>query len=492
MPKLYDKIALDDGLTIGVSKASKTTKQPHWYAYIYFPARTEDSKPTSLYKSLKLKYIEDSKPNRKEAEDRAYRLFRPLRKRYESNDANFLQKITINYVIEDFLRESKVFVDANEELALRGQRPVHPVRGGKAYWSNSLYTQTLLYLKALRSFFDTLPTTEIKDITFADLNQFTMWCAANKSTWAPSTRNHHITTMTHIWRHALNKGWVDTIHRIDRARPDLEGRKARHLSVEEFVRMEDYLQKKYNDPKVNDYYRDLAFQFWCWVQIHSWCGVRPAAGYVEKNLIKWGHIEVTKNGDRLLLRENEKGHKPYRAVIHPYSYYVWDELKKFHKERGTYDEDSYVFRHTHDGKARFTWYSDLETRKEKAVPGSGGGAYRFNKGDPIKSFRTQWNTMRKACGLDAPKGAPRTDSITPYALRHFFIQRRMEENPELRLVDLAVSVGSSEPMLTSTYYRPDAELNHKRMTTDATIIQRIPQYHPKTGLYTHSITAEDS
>ena len=100
--------------------------------------------------------------------------------------------------------------------------------------------------------------------------------------------------------------------------------------------------------------------------------------------------------------------------------------------------------------------------------------------------------MLEACGLDAPKGAPRSERITPYALRHFFIQCRMNENPELRLVDLARSVGSSEPMLTSTYYRPDAEKNWHRMTTDARMKQRVPQYHPTTGLYVGSVAVEET
>jgi integrase len=493
MPKLTQKKPLDEGLTIGVSKASRTTKAPHWYAYIYFPALSEQDKPTSLYKSLKLKYIEGSEANKREAIDRAYRLFNPIRKRYLEGNNNFLQKITIGYVIADFCKEAKDFTDANEALMANGNEPTNEVRGGKTYWTKPFYDALMWKMPELQKFFDTLPTQEIKDITFADLNRFGNWCAYNHPTWSPSSRNHHITAITHIWRHALNKGWVDSIHRIDRARPNLEKRRARHLTIEEFERMDDWLQKRCNSSNLNDYYRDLAFQFWCWVRIHSWCGVRPAAGTVEKNLIKWSHIEYGENGERLLLRENEKGHKPYRAVIHPYSYEIWDELKKFHQKRGTYKPDGYVFVHTHDGAARFTWYCDLETREEKAVAGEAGGAYRrFVKGDYIQSFRTQWRTMLEACGLDASKGAPRSERITPYALRHFFIQCRMNENPELRLVDLARSVGSSEPMLTSTYYRPDAEKNWHRMTTDARMKQRVPQYHPTTGLYVGSVAVEET
>ena len=127
MPKLTQKKPLDEGLTIGVSKASRTTKAPHWYAYIYFPALSEQEKPTSLYKSLKLKYIEGSTANEREAIDRAYRLFNPIRKRYLEGNNNFLQKITIGYVIADFCKEAKELTDANENLIANGNEPVNEV-----------------------------------------------------------------------------------------------------------------------------------------------------------------------------------------------------------------------------------------------------------------------------------------------------------------------------------------------------------------------------
>lgn len=490
--KLTNKIKMDDGLTIGVGRASKTTKQPYWHCYIYFPAKSTDDKPTSLYKALKLKYNPTDPSNERIARDRARAIYEPLRDKYLRGDANFLQKITIQFVMNHFFQEAEQLVEANEAKLAMGQRPTHRTPGNKGYWTRRYFDQTLYKVPTLTDFFDTLPTQEIKYVNWRDLNSFTKWHSINRPNWSPSSINHHITTINAIWKHARQEGWVEQIHQIDRAAPDLQARKARHMTVEEFDRIETYLKEKYNSDGLNDYYRDLAFQHWAWVVIHSWCGIRPASGSVEKNLIKWSHLSEDADGNRYLYREDEKAHPPYKATIHPYSHYAWDELKRFHQERGTYDPNGYVFVHTHDGKDRFTWYCDLETREEKAVPGSGGGAWRrFKRGDYIKNFRTQWRTMLKDLGLDSEKGAPRSERLTPYALRHFFIQQRMEANPNLRLVDLASQVGSSEPMLTAIYYRPDAEKNHKRMTTDARMKKRKPIYHPVTGLYLTSEEIED-
>ena len=487
--KLTNKIKIEDGLTIGVGKASKTTKQPYWQAYIYFPAQTMESKPTVLYKSLKLKYNPEDPLNERRAMDRARQLYEPLRDKYLRGDANFLQKITIQYVMTSFFQDAEMLTKANEAKLKANQRPTHRTPGNKSYWSDSYLQQMLYKIPTLREFFDTLPTQEIKYLNWRDINSFTRWHSINRPHWSPSAINHHISAINAIWKFARQQGWVEQVHQIDRAAPDLEGRKARHLTVSEFETIETYLRGKYNSEGLNDYYRDLAFQHWAWVVIHSWCGVRPATGNVEKNLIKWSHVSEDAEGNRYLYREDEKAHPPYKATIHPYSHVVWDELKKFHQERGTYDPEGYVFVHTHDGKDRFTWYCDLVSKEVKAVPGSGGGAYRrFKRGDYIKNFRTQWRTMLRDTGLEVPKGTARADSLTPYTLRHFFIQQRMEANPDLRLVDLAKSVGSSESMLTATYYRPDAEENHRRMTTDARMQTRKPIYHPVTGLYIRSET----
>ena len=490
--KLTNKIRIDEGLTIGVGRASKTTKQPYWHAYIYFPARTMEAKPTALYKSLKLKYDPDNPLNEREAMDRARSIYEPMRDKYLRGDDNFLRKITITHVINSFTQDAERQVQANEAKIAAGQRPTQRTPGNKGYWTRNYLDQLLYKLPTLQEFFDTLPTQEIKYITWRDLNSFSRWHSINRPQWSPSSVNHHITAINNFWKFARQEGWVEQVHQIDRAAPDLEGRKARHLTVEEFERIERYLRDKFNSPELNDYYRDLAFQHWAWVVIHSWCGIRPANGAVEKNIIKWSHVSEDSKGNRYLYREDEKAHPPYKATIHPYSHYVWDELKRFHQERGTYDPDGYVFVHTHDGKDRFTWYCDLATREEKAVPGSGGGAWRrFKRGDYIKNFRTQWKTMLRDLELDSPKGTARKDSLSPYALRHFFIQQRMEANPDLRLVDLAKQVGSSEPMLTAIYYRPDAERNHERMTTDAKMQKRRVIRNPATGLYMHSEVIED-
>lgn len=489
--KLTNKIRIDDGLTIGVGKASKTTKQPYWQAYIYFPAQTMESKPTALYKSLKLKYDPEDPTNERRARDRARQIYEPLRDKYLRGDTNFLQKITITYVMNAFFQDAEELTEANEAKQAANQRPTHRTPGNKGYWTRQYLQQMLYKVPTLTEFFNTMSTQEIKYITWRDLNSFSKWHSTNRPKWSPSSINHHITLINSIWKFARREGWVEQIHQIDRAAPDIQGRKARHLTVEEFEQIEKYLREKYNSPGLNDYYRDLAFQHWAWVVIHSWCGIRPANGAVEKNLIKWSHLSEDANGNRYLYREDEKAHPPYLATIHPYSHYVWDLLKEFHEQRGTYDPEGYVFVHTHDGKDRFTWYCDLATKEVKAVPGSGGGAYRrFKRGDYIKNFRTAWRTMLRDLDLDMPKGTARKDSLSPYTLRHFFIQQRMDANPDLRLVDLAKSVGSSESMLTATYYRPDAEQNHARMTRDAQMQKRKPIYHPQTGLYIRSEVIE--
>ena len=79
----------------------------------------------------------------------------------------------------------------------------------------------------------------------------------------------------------------------------------------------------------------------------------------------------------------------------------------------------------------------------------------WRKGDPIKSNKGQWNSLLRLCNLDSPVGTPQYQRVTPYALRAYFITKRMESSDTLRIEDLAGATGTSPRIIKLLYYDYD-------------------------------------
>lgn len=493
MPKLLNKRPLDTGLAIGVVRQGKKSVNGVWYAHIYLPPIKPGDPTLNQYKSLKIKYMPNHSRNERDAEDAALRLFRPIQRKWERGEQDITRVITIRYALQEFDKWAYARTQTNERLIAAGQLPTLLTFGKKTYWTDSYYTQLFNNLGRLRDFFDQLPTQEMSKLTERDLNTFEEWAAITHPAWSPSTKNKYVTAITTLWRYAAAQGWVTHSIKVERTPPNLKARQARHMTVDEYNAIVDQARHRYKHAP-NEYWSDLRYQFYLWIRIHAWCGIRPATGHVKKNLIKWSDVRYDERTDnRYLYRENEKGHPPYFALIHHESWRVWDDLEAFHKRHGTYDPDGYVFVHTHDGAERFTWIDDPVTGRRKAKLGESGGSYRrFKRGDPIFNFRTQWRNILKELELDVPKGTPRSKALSMYSLRHFFIQQELEKNPDLRLEDLASITGTSPYMIEATYYRADALKVFSQMSEDSKRRPRkIPIYDSKTGKYSHSIEPEE-
>ena len=102
-----------------------------------------------------------------------------------------------------------------------------------------------------------------------------------------------------------------------------------------------------------------------------------------------------------------------------------DFLKDFQSQRGLKNCE-YIFAHTR--------------RKE--------GAYE--KGAPIKSFKSNWGIMLKELRLWEPWGTPQNKKLVPYSMRGFAITMALREGvPPL---SLARSLGTSLRVIDQTYY----------------------------------------
>jgi len=177
--------------------------------------------------------------------------------------------------------------------------------------------------------------------------------------------------------------------------------------------------------------KDSALQFWAWLNLISWTGVRPPNGTVKKNLFRWDDIRYTRDGGRILVRKDKTD---YNAPILERAYDYLDFLRDFQVKRGLEDCE-WMFAHT-SSKAGY-----------------------WEKGDPILSFKKQWESMLKALDLWLPWGTPQSEKLVPYAMRGFHITMSLREGIDAR--KLAKSLGTSVRMIDQTYddFQTEAEMD---------------------------------
>ena len=160
-------------------------------------------------------------------------------------------------------------------------------------------------------------------------------------------RNH---TIRMIWRFAFDEGWTDFIPSPFRPPAKLQERARRNLQEEEWLKMVYWAKENYNQiqptNKAAQYFKDSAFQFWVWLNVISWSGVRPSVGRVEKNLLRWEDIVDGPNKTRIIQRRDKT---QYEAAILPNCYPLLDGLKRWQKDKGL-EDCPYLFAHTRDKK----------------------------------------------------------------------------------------------------------------------------------------------
>ena len=83
----------------------------------------------------------------------------------------------------------------------------------------------------------------------------------------------------------------------------------------------------------------------------------------------------------------------------------------------------------------------------------------WDKGEPILSFRKQWETMLRALDLWLPWGTQANEKLVPYSMRGFHVTMSIRNGVDVR--KLAKSLGTSPRMIDQTYddFQTDAEID---------------------------------
>ena len=424
--KFYPIEPLDDGCVLG-KKA--TGKNAYWYVRMYWKDKGE-----SEYRSTKILY-EDSRASRLKAKRKANAIWQEFLAAVSVGD-NPREAKSIKSVADDYQKQYRWWAEENERLGrdvyiVKGTRVV---KGHSPYWTTAKADKADNILRHLEDFWKTLPTRDFRKITQRDLSRFSEWAAINRD-WSPSWTHQNITQIRMIWRYAFDEGLTDFIPSPFRPPAQTAERAGRSLQADEWLKMVYYAKEKYEsiEPtnKSAQYNKDAALQFWVWLNFVSWTGFRPPSGKVIKNLPQWNDLKETKSGDLILVRRDKT---QYEAPVFKEAHEYLDFLRNFQRQREI--DSPYIFAHSRD----------------KA------GVHR--KGDPIKSFRKQWETMLKETALwDGEWGLERSEKLVPYSLRGFFITMSLNRGVDVR--KLAKSLGTSVRVIDQTYddFQTERELD---------------------------------
>jgi hypothetical protein len=232
--------------------------------------------------------------------------------------------------------------------------------------------------------------------------------------------------------------------------------------TDEWDQMIDWAAKRYRDRKASGTKDtesiDLAYQYWMWLHVIGYTGVRPPFGQVKKNLLEWKSYEVLEEGTaqemRTFKRFDEKGKKDYEAVIMPECWDVFDLMEQHRKQNDL--EPTYLFQHTQNK------------------------ANSWKKGDPVLNFRTSWRTMLKELGLEMPKGTPQHEKLVPYCLRGYFITMRLRDG-DMRIEDLSEATGTSPEVVREIYYEFSTRKTYKKLTSGSHNARTITRQRDANG-----------
>lgn len=418
---------IEEQVKIGYRDRPNSKKK--WYVRIYYPQYRRYQE-----QALNLEY-EESKASYAAARKAARLIFAEAREAREAGDHPH-GKRTVQMVADGY--EKQIFEWAQENERLKNPKyRIHGSRYEDAFWTAEKAKAVKNILNHLRPYWATLKEHNFRKVEEKHFKGFLDWALRNHPDWSPSWTNRVITQIRMVWLYGEQKGWTNFVPRVPRRKENLKERRRRGLRAEEWFEMVRYARDKWQSIEPIDqqkaHQKDSALQFWCWLNFVSWTGFRPPSGSVEKNLPRWKDIRVSNEGKRILSRRDKvKG--GYECPISPRAYKFLDFLKKTQEEKGM-EDCPWIFAHT---RAR-------------------AGVYQ--KGDPIKSFKKQWENMLRDLGYWEDWGTSPTDKLVPYSLRGFAITMAIREG--VPAITLARSLGTSVRMLEQTYYDflPEAEFD---------------------------------
>jgi integrase len=455
MPKLIFPEQFDTQIEPDIKLGYRTTGTGKtWYARIYWRNGEKNS-----YYTLKTPY-EPSQASFRLASTAARKKYKEF---YETvkTGASPTTTLTLASMSQRYLKQIRKEAELNEAATDKQQLPRYK-DNRNGFWTIKKVKFRERLHEQIEPFFGSRWGANITTVDQRYLGTFLAWALENTE-WAPSTINYHITEIKQIWLWAFRKGYVDQqIGEITRAAQDLRGRSRRHLKEDEWDQMIDWAAKRYRDRKASGTKDtesiDLAYQYWMWLHVIGYTGVRPPFGQVKKNLLEWKSYELLEEGTaqemRTFKRFDEKGKKDYEAVIMPECWDVFDLMEQHRKQNDL--EPTYLFQHTQNK------------------------ANSWKKGDPVLNFRTSWRTMLKELGLEMPKGTPQHEKLVPYCLRGYFITMRLRDG-DMRIEDLSEATGTSPEVVREIYYEFSTRKTYKKLTSGSHNARTITRQRDANG-----------
>ena len=474
MPSLHHKERLNENLQIGVQigKGTRGTGyqdkegnarwvgQGVWTCEIKFPGES------AVYRTTKVKYDPNTNSDKQQAIRIAYEIFAGYSDRYGRG----LAVSSVNYVhtlLDRFISDAEEDTATNKRLAAEGLPPSKKIYGGRNFWNEKAYIQeeriTRLYLRKFAK--EKLPTLSreaaprIENIKKRDLDELDPWLRDNYPKLAIESRLKIITTMRHFLHWSYTNNYIDDVPSI--ARPHRGGtrgarqRMRKEITPEIYSKIVSYTRDRYLDKDRPRYQRDYAYLFHLWIMIMSNTGIRTPTGATEHTLVRWEHYNPPKDGKdtATLFRPDEKGHT-YDALIMPRALKYFERLKSFYRDRKMTTTKGFIFRHPHNQ------YYGKSNKK--------AGELKIVKGDPIYSFRTQWNNMAKELNLHKSgtkdNRVPQSERISPTSLRAWFITQRLYSDENVKIELLSRCTGTSIGQIEARYLRLDMDRSYQYLT----------------------------
>jgi len=448
MPKLLHKERMNNNLVLGVQEFANSRNEEYgggvWTARIQVAGKT-------IFRTTKVPYDNGSEFAKDKAKDIALSAWTAIRDTVEKglDPKKIYRGSKLHTVYQDDVAE---MVEVNEARILKGNTPMYEVIGGSGHWNKRRYKDFLPRAKVCHKFLQSIISkrpdnigmpASIDEISKRDLDGFDAWMRKHYPKYSVETRLKHITEMRHFLHWAYHKQYIEDVPSIKRpSRGGVQGMRSRmrkEITPEQYLEIVKYTRSRYMDESKDTapVFRDHQYLFHLWILIMANTGIRPPTAGNLHTLIKWGHFDL---GEKPTLYREEKGHI-YKALVMPSAKRFVEELKNFYEEqRGMpcLDED-YVFRHT-------------ETIYEQE-------GVRWRRGDPIKSFKTQWAKMREELDLG---------NITPSSLRAFFITQRLySAEGKVDILQLAQACGTSVGQIEIRYARLETARSYDYLTAGA-------------------------
>lgn len=462
MPKLLHRERINQNLIIGVQEYAESKNEKYsggmWTARIQIAGKT-------IVKSTKIPYDNGGKFSKDKAREAALNEWIKARDAIERGiDPRKIQKASKLHT--EYQEEVAEMVAANERRTNKGDTPIYEVLGGRGYWNSRRYADFLPRAKVCHKFLQSIKSKRagnknnsksIEELGKRDLDSFDSWMRKNYPQHSIETRLKNITEMRHFLHWCYHKQYIENVPSIKRpSKGGIQGMRSRmrkEITPEQYLKIINYTREKYTDKNADIalVFRDYQYLFHLWILILANTGIRPPTSDNLSNKMKWGHFDL---GDKPTLYREEKGHV-YKAVVMPGAKRFVEELKKFYEEqRGMKcGKDDFVFRHT------------VTIRDESGI--------RWKQGDPIKSFKGQWDKMRKD---EIWKGE--LDGITPSSLRAFFITQRLyADEGRIDILKLAQACGTSVGQIEIRYARLETGRSYDFLTAGAYLAEgKEPKY----------------